>query len=160
MDVVIVCPMQWEGNHSLEPRIRRFPSLSSDSILTSTHSILTHFKSYHFSFYLYSEFPIFPLPNPFSIHFYSSSDPPYSKPTPHSMPYLGLAEAGSAIPKSGNRWDSELKTRRSQDWMQQFRPCLGRTESHDQGEDVGGDGEGRRRGYGAVFPFPSFFILF
>ena len=44
--------------------------------------------------------------------------------------------------------------------MQQFRVCLGRTESHDRGEDVGGDGEGRRRGYGAVFLFPSFLISF
>ena len=102
VDMVIIHPMQWEGNRSLEPRIWRFPSVSSDSILTSTHSILTHFESYHFSFYLYSKFPIFPLPNPFPIHFYSSSDPLYTKPTPHSMPYPGLAKAGSAIPKSSN----------------------------------------------------------
>ena len=103
VDVVVVRPMQREGDHSLEPRIWRFPLLSSDSILMSTHSILTHFESYHFSFYLYSKFPIFPLPNPFPIHFYSSSDPPYSELTPHSTPYPGLAEARSAIPKSGNR---------------------------------------------------------
>ena len=157
--MVVVCPMQREGNHLLEPRIQRFPLLLSNSILMSTHSILTLFESYHFSFYLYSESPIFPLPNPFSIHFYSSSDPPYSESTPHSMPYLGLAKAGSAIPKSSNQWDSKLKTRRSQDWMQQFRTFLGRTESHDRGEDVGCDGVGRRRGYGAVFPFPSFFNI-
>ena len=123
--------------------------------------ILTH--TIVFLLYSYSEFPIFPLPNPlpnpFPIHFYSSSDPPYSELTPHSTPYPGLAKAGSTIPKSGNRWDSELKTRRSQDWMLQFRTFLGRTESHDRGEDVGGDWEGRRRGYGAVFPFPSFFNI-
>ena len=59
-----------------------------------------------------------------------------------------------------NQWDSELKTRRSQDWMQQFRTFLGHTESHDRGEDVGGDGKGRQRGCGAVFPFPSFLYCF
>ena len=131
-----------------------------------SHVYSPHFDSFplipfffyiHIPNFLYSPYliPFIPFP----IHFYSSSDPLYSEPTPHSMPYLGSAEAGSAIPKSSNWWDSELKTRRSQDWMQQFRACLGRTESHDQGEDVGGDGEGRRRGYGAVFPFPSFFNI-
>ena len=69
-----------------------------------------------------------------------------------------LAKARPTIPKSSNWWHSELKTRRSQDWMQQFRVCLGRTESKDRGEDVGGNGEGRQHGYGAVFPFPSFLI--
>ena len=130
----------------------------------SIHSILTHFDSYHFFFSIYiPNFLYSPYLIPFiliPIHFYSSSDPPYPKPTPHSMPYLGLAEAGPTIPKSGNWWHSKLKTRRSQDWMHQFRVFLGRTESHDRGEDVGGNGEGRKRGDGAVFPFPSFSISF
>ena len=113
-----------------------------------------------FLLYPYSKFPIFPLPNSFYPISYSSSDPLYSEPTPHSMPYPGLAEAGPAIPKSGNQWHSESKTRRSQDWMQQFRAYLGCTESHNWGEDVGGDSEGRQHVYEVVFLFPSFLISF
>ena len=97
-----------------------------------SHAYSPHFDSFQLiPFFFYIHIPNF-LYSPylipfilFPIHFYSSSDPPYSESTPHSTPYLGLAEAGSAIPKSSNRWDSELKTRRSQDWMQQFRVCLG-----------------------------------
>ena len=44
--------------------------------------------------------------------------------------------------------------------MYQFMACLECMESHDQGEDVGGDGKGRRCGYGAVFQFASFLISF
>ena len=136
-------------------------------IWSHSHVYLYHFDSFQLiPFFCYIHIPNF-LYSPylipfilFPIHFYSSSDPLYSKPTPHSTPYPGLAKAGSTIPKSGNQWHSKLKIRRSQDWIQQFRVCLGRTESHDRGEDVGGDGEGRRCGYGAVFLFPSFLISF
>ena len=73
---------------------------------------------------------------------------------------IGSEKSVDVAVRDSNQWDSKLKTRRSQDWMQEFRVCLGHTESHNRGEDVGGDGEGRRRGYGAVFPFPSFLISF
>ena len=56
VDVIVVHPMQQEGDRLLEPRIWRFPSASSNSSPMHTHTILTHFNSYHFSFYLYSEF--------------------------------------------------------------------------------------------------------
>ena len=100
VDVDIICGLRTEDGCPLEPRIRQLHPIPFSQVPIP---FLTHFDSYHFSFYLYSEFPIFPLPNPFPIHFYSSSDPPYSKLTPHSTPYPGLAKARSAIPKSSNQ---------------------------------------------------------
>ena len=40
--MVVVHPMQAEGDHLLEPRIQRLPSASSDSSPTCTHTSLTH----------------------------------------------------------------------------------------------------------------------
>ena len=136
-------------------QVRLFGNHSDYGGNQSLH-ILFFFSIYILNFLYFSYLISFLFP----IHFYSSSDPPYPEPTPHSTPHLGLAKAGPTIPKSGNWWHCELKTRRSQDWMQQFRVCLGWTKSHERGEDVGSDGEDRRRGYGMVFPFPSFLISF
>ena len=152
---LLVSPI--EGEQHCLPGYSIFP-ITMYSPHFDSFQLIPFFFYIHIPNFLYSPYLIpFIL---FPIHFYSSSDPLYSKLTPHSTPYLGLAEARSTIPKSSNWWDSESKTRRSQDWMHQFKAYLGHTESHDRGEDVGSDGKGRRRSYGAVFPFPSFLISF
>ena len=101
--------MQQEGDHLLEPRIRRFPLVSSDSSPMCTHTI---FLFIYIPNFLYSPYliPFLFISTHHLIHPISKPDPQFPNPVTDRIPSSKPGDLRIGCSNLGRVWDVRKAT--------------------------------------------------